>query len=359
MSHGDDIDARFAELMEQFDQGDRRRMQAAATKAASKASRQRHPSVRGHRRRRAWLAVWSVVAIVTVAGVMVTLQPDWLGAASLEATGPVPEETAPVRMGPPSDGEGAAEGTAEGTVEASATPTVAQTPAGPFAGSPAEQYADGEAGLVLPKAKAMGGLSKKQVAAGIDRVRELLAAAHLDRPTLMGGKPKAFMKLLDPAQRAWFTEHLDRRKGDQARRWVTSFAPKTAELVTDVIKVHGKSSLAAFKDQAGRRGVKIKTNFLFVYAIQRPGQPHTSTRLIAHDIGEVLLYANDVRWLRLWNNGGVTGARCDAKDGFVHPAYVDSVPDEEQRKGRDKPRIDPYDLDRERHPGECRKASRV
>lgn len=351
MSHGDDIDARFAELMEQFDEGDRRRMRAAATKAATKAARQRHPSVRGHRRRRAWLAVWSVAAIVTVAGVMVTLQPDWLGAASLEAAGPVPEETAPVRMGPPSDGEGAA----ESTVEASATPTVAQTPAGPFAGSPAEQYADGKAGLVLPKAKAVGGVSKTRVAEGLKRVRAMLAASHLDRPTLMGGKPKALMKLLDDSDRRWFASRLDKREKDEAntREWVTSFAPKTAELVTDVIKVHGKSSLGTFKDRNGRRGAKVKVNFLFVYAIQRPGQPQTTRRIVAHNVGEVWLYPDGVHWVRSWNGGGVSGARCDVGDGFVHPFYDDSAPDEEARKVKDKEPVDPYALDEDDREG-CR-----
>ncbi|MFC7107203.1 hypothetical protein ACFQQB_46420 [Nonomuraea rubra] len=50
----------------------------------------------------------------------------------------------------------------------------------------------------MPEAKAIGGLSKEDVAEGIARTRDLLAAAHLDRETLMGGEPKAFMKLLPP-----------------------------------------------------------------------------------------------------------------------------------------------------------------
>ncbi|WP_181608205.1 hypothetical protein [Nonomuraea soli] len=345
-------------MMEQFDEGERRRMRAAASKGAAKAARQRHPSVRGHRRRRAWLAAWSVVAVVSVAGVMVTLQPEWLGSASLEATGPIPEETAPVRMGPPSDAEGTAEstaaGAAESTVEASATPTAAQTPAGPFAGSPAEQYADGQAGLAMPKAKAMGGVSKAQVAAGLKRVRAMLAASHLDRATLMGGKPKALMKLLDPSDRRWFTSHLDKQKDESdTREWVTSFAPKTAELVTDVIKVHGRSSLGAFEDRNGRRGAKVKVNFLFVYAIQRPGQPRTARRIVAHNVGEVWLYPNGVHWVRSWNGGGVSGARCDVGDGFVHPYYDDSAPDQEALKVKDRELVDPYALDEDDRDG-CR-----
>ncbi|WP_431892932.1 hypothetical protein [Nonomuraea sp. bgisy101] len=219
---------------------------------------------------------------------------------------------------------------------------------GPFEDSRAENYANGAAGLVMPPAKAMYGLSKKDVAAALKRVKQLMIASHLDRTTVLGGRPKAFIDLLVPEERAWFRKNLDRKSGFTAkddfntRAWVHSFAPKTAELATDVVKVNGETTLARHPD-----GMKVTVNYLFVYAIQRPGQPRTRHRVVAHHLGEVHVSKQGgelVAWVYDWNTGSVTPARCDIDDGFTHPIYPDSPHDEVAAKATEQAG-DPYRLD--------------
>nr|BFE88578.1 hypothetical protein GCM10020093_111790 [Planobispora longispora] len=182
----------------------------------------------------------------------------------------------------------------------------------------------------MPEAKATGGLSEKDVATALKRTRELLKASNLDRRVLFEAGHKPFSRLLHPQIREWFLKNLDRRKpredGFNTRYWLTSFAPETAEPVTDVIKVHGRTKLSPFKSR-GRTGVRIKVNYLFVYAVQRPGQPHTAMRVVAHNVGEIEVHRENgelVIWVRNWNSEGTAGARCDVGDGFVHPSYEDS-----------------------------------
>ncbi|MFI6511447.1 hypothetical protein ACIBCT_27890 [Streptosporangium sp. NPDC050855] len=205
-------------------------------------------------------------------------------------------------------------------------------------------------GLVMPPARAMGGFSRKQVAAAVRRARNLLAAAHLNRKVLLGGRPEGLIRLLDPEQRKPFVEGLAHpgTKGDfRSQDWVTSLAPGSAELVGDTFKVHGKSRLSVFREN-GLRGVRIKVNYLFVYAIRRPGRPETLTRLVAHNVGALDLWKEEGRlhfWVTEWNGGGVAPARCDIDDGFVHPFYPDSAPD--AKLDHNARSVDPYSLEEE------------
>ncbi|MFF4191860.1 hypothetical protein [Nonomuraea sp. NPDC001831] len=334
MPHGDDLDARFNEVIAQFDEGERRRMRSSAAKGAKEGvTRQRAPrpprrdrlsaghvpAERGSRRLgRMSVALIALCAIVGAAGVVVTYRPDLLGAnPGLEAL-PVP-----------------------------ANPVAADDP---FAGSPAEHYADGAAGLVMPAAKALGGLSKADVAKGLERTRALLAAALLDRETLLGGRPKAFAGLLDADQREEFSKELGGKKYD-SRRMVISFAPGSAELATDVVKINGTARLGTFRED-GLHGVKVEVNYLAVYAVRRPGAPATTMRLVSQLNGEVQLYRSDGK-PALYAKWGMssTPADCDADDGFVHPVYEDDPPGSVAPTG---PATDPYHLDdRPVHDGGC------
>ncbi|MEU7836478.1 hypothetical protein [Nonomuraea sp. NPDC049129] len=334
MPNGDDLDARFNELVAQIDEDERRRMRAAASRGA-RAPRS-DKATRPRRAGRGLLAAGLVAAVIGGATVIVAARPDLL-TPQVGSPGPVPEETQPVMAAPEAAG-----------VE---TATPEPTAADPFAGSPAEKYAEGAAGFVLPKAKALGGLSKKDVAKALDRTRKLMTAAFLDRKTLMGGKPKAFMKLLDREQRVWFQKYLDlkkRAKDDfDSRGWVTSFAPKTAQLSTDVIKVKGRTTVAKAR-KYGRSGAEVKLNYLVVYAVNRPGQPTTTIRLVTHRVGSVFVYREAgelVLWLKDWSKTS-TPVRCDVGDFFIHPAYDDSAPDAVKPSG---PPSNPYDLDDDKH----------
>ncbi|TDD32561.1 hypothetical protein E1286_43480 [Nonomuraea terrae] len=348
MPHGDDLDTRFNELVSQIDKEEQRRMRAAARRAAKTGrpggGTDRLPGYLPEpepapRSRRGWLMVAAVAALIVAGAVVVTYRPDVLAPLRSAASGAVPEETMPVVAAPldqlvmgPADGSGT-------------------DLADPFAGSPAEKYAEGIDGFAMPEAKALGGLPEKDVAKGLRRTRELLAAAYLDKKTLLGGAPDAFARLLDRGQRDWFREELDDPE-ETTRTLVNSFAPKTAELTTDVIKVKGRTTLTTFKEK-GLRGVKAKFNYLVVYAVQRPGRPATAMRLVTHLTGTVQIYHEAGRlvvWVSSWD-GSATPARCDVEDGFIHPYYDDSPPDKVPATGAPE---DPYDLEDEpRHDDGC------
>ncbi|MFI6597017.1 hypothetical protein ACIBHX_12220 [Nonomuraea sp. NPDC050536] len=311
MPHGDDLDARFNELVSQIDADEQRKMRASAAKGAKAPQRARRP----RRARRGLLAAAAVTAVIAAAGLVLTYRPDLLTPSPVSpvrqaASIPPPEETQPVVEAPQK--------------------------VGPFTDSKAEHFADGMAGFQLPKAKALAGLSKAEVRAGLDRVGKLFQAAYLDRETLMGAKPESYLKLLDPDERSWYRK--------KPRMWVNSFAPKTAELATNVIKVHGTTTLSTKKDQ-GRTVIVVKTNYLVVYAIRRPGQPDTTMRLVTHPKGVAEIYREEGHVVVWVTDGGAsaTPARCDVHDYFIHPMYEDSEPDAVQPSG---PPRDPYELDK-------------
>ncbi|WP_344214543.1 hypothetical protein [Nonomuraea bangladeshensis] len=327
MPHGDDLDRRFEELVGQIDDAERRRMRAEATRAAKEARNRRPP--RQERGRRAGLsrsesfgpparpwrwgrALVVLSAVVAAVGLVVTFRPDLLAPSGA-------------------------------LLEEAVAPVVDAVSADPFAGSPAAGYADGIAGFVLPEARAMGGLSRKDVAKGLERVRELLAAAYLDRRTLEGGDPDAFVAALDRDQRETFS--LDPDADTIGREAVNSFAPGTAELATDVVKVRGEITLGTFDDD-GRRGVEVKLNHLVVYAVQRPGLPRSVIRVVTHPTGQVLLYREGgrlVAWVTGWA-ASATPASCDTDDGYIHPVYDDSPTGTVAPTGVPS---DPYVLDEE------------
>lgn len=353
MPHGDDLDARFNELVAQIDEEQQRRMRAAAVKGAKEQRRTdrtaRRESRSAHlsgesggyggygpepRRRigRAWIAMAVVTSLIASAGVIVVFRPDLLTPGVVVDEPPVPIDEPDVEpAGNPADE--ATEEPAEGAGE---------EPASPFAGSPAEKYAEGAAGFAMPEAKALGGLSEKDVAKGLKRTRELLTAAFLDRKTLLGGKPSAFTKLLDAEQRDWFSEYAKKHK-KKAAPFVIQFAKGTAEFATDVIKVHGRVKLGTFRD-SGRRGVEVKLNHLVVYAVHRPGRPDTTIRVVAHPTGKVWLYREEGRlvvWPLSWGASS-TPASCDTRDEFIHPVFEDSPRGTVAPTGAP---IDPYELE--------------
>ncbi|MEU7746953.1 hypothetical protein [Nonomuraea sp. NPDC049158] len=348
MPNGDDLDARFNELVAQIDEEERRRMRAAASRGA-RAPRS-DKATRPRRAGRGLLAAGLVAAVIGGATVIVAARPDLL-TPQAGSTGPVPEETQPVMAAPEATGAETAAPEPEPTgTEAAALGE--ETATDPFAGSPAEKYAEGAAGFVMPKAKSLGRLSKKEVAKALDRTRDLLAAAYLDRKTLVGGKPKAFIERLDARQRGWYRDQLDVKQTKKprfdGRYWVNSFAPKTAELATGVIKVRGGSTVKKLA-KYGREGAEVKVKYLVVYAVQRPGQPGTVLRFVSRVEGQVLVYRESgrlVTWVRNWGRQTGTPGRCDVKDAFIHPAYRDSAPDKTSVRATDPP-TDPYDLDRD------------
>jgi hypothetical protein len=225
----------------------------------------------------------------------------------------------------------------------------APTLAAPFLGTPAQSYADGSAGIIVPPGQPVGGFSAAQVTAAYRTTKRLLVAASLNAPTLAGGAPDAFANLLMKEQRAQFVGGLDKigrnAHGVQrsTRAWITSFAPGTTQLDGNVIKVHG-SMQATTTEEDGFHVLRIQVNYLFVYAVMQPGQPSSLMRVVVHDIGDVNFAAFDDPGgplEPLWQMGNaIAGVRCDVADGFVHPEYTSGPPDKVKPTGAP---VNPYD----------------
>ncbi|HTU73213.1 MAG TPA: hypothetical protein VMG38_06810 [Trebonia sp.] len=228
-------------------------------------------------------------------------------------------------------------------------PSLSGPPADPFAGTPAQAWADGAAGIVVPKATAAGPFSASQVALAYQTVRKLLIAQNLDHTTLLGGSPTAFANLLVPSQRSQFVAGLDKTglksgRVQSTRAWLASFAPGTAALIGGVIKVHGTMSARASTED-GNPVLDIDVNYRIVYPVEPPRAPQDWMRIVGQDIGSIE-FGN-------WQGGGgafepwvltnlaEAGNRCDASDGFIHPDYPTSTPDKIQPSG---PTVNPYDL---------------
>lgn len=227
----------------------------------------------------------------------------------------------------------------------SGSPKPPHSGSGPFAGSPAEQFADGANGIMLPPVHAPTGYSTAQVSLAYDTTKNLLEAANLDPQTLEGRDPLAFEKLLIPVQYRYVLGNLDRAGvapnggAESTRAWVTSFALGRTMLLDSVIKVHGSMSVQTATDLR-RPVLRIHTDYLFVYAVRSLTPPTTWTRVAVRVIADV----DFAQWisrgdpLQPWwlpvGRAVTTGARCDASDGFILP----SLP------GQARPLANPYKL---------------
>ncbi|MFI6497217.1 hypothetical protein [Nonomuraea typhae] len=319
----DDLDARFQELVSQIPEDEQRQMREAAAKAA----RQARPAPRrarrsggsagswgssghgGGRRRRGWLAVVVAFAVLVSAGSVLAFRPDFLSPAVPDGLPSIEDPLLSADPQIPSDPQLSEDPQIPSDPQLSEDPRPSDDPrpADPFAGSPEAGFADGAAGFVMPAAEALGGLPEKDVATGLERVRELMIAAYLDPTAIMGGPATRLRGLLEPGQR------------EKADALVTAFAPGTAELATDVIKVDGTAGISPHKDG----GVRVTVRYRVVYAVQPVGRPQQVVRLTVrphgtfrlHERGRVLV--EDLR-------ADATPARCDTGDRFIHPVYPGS-----------------------------------
>jgi hypothetical protein len=276
-----------------------------------------------------------------------------------------------LRSGPGGTQSGRGGATSTGTpsaTSASTTPTLTPSPpaaAGgpppvdPFANTLAENWADGAAGIVIPAAHPVGDYTAAQVGDAYQITRKLLIAAHLDPRTLLGGAPTAFADLLTRQQRTQFLAGLNRTGVDtqgnevSTRTMVTSFAPGTAQLIGSVIKVHGTMSARAAIDQR-QKVLAVDVDYRFVYPVEPPGAPTDWRRVVGEISGSVEFgdWARASTPFQPWVlfNDGSAGARCGTNDGYVHPEYPNSPPQQVQPSG---PAINAYSLATQPAPGTC------
>jgi hypothetical protein len=232
-----------------------------------------------------------------------------------------------------SDGSAPVADTALGSILGTIAPgdLFAGASADPFLGTPANDWADGAAGIVAPPAEPVGGFTAAQVAAAYATTGELVATASLDRQTLLGGQPAAFERLLTARQRATFTAGLGAHgvgkdgRPLSTRSWVASFAPGTAQLDGDVIKVSGTMN-AVVVTESGRQVLRVEVNYSFAYAVEPPHNTTDWSRIVTRQYGSV----DFARWddphgaLEPWDKTVVdplSGVACGPADGYIHPAY--------------------------------------
>lgn len=316
--------------LEKKDQKEERKQQKAARKAQAAAW--------GRRSRGRGVAVAAWVGALAVLGGSLWFAGTRLGLASLTGTGG-PNDTQVVTNGavPP--------------VSPVSPASASGPPADPFTGTPANDWADGAAGIVIPKAKPVGGYSAAQVEEAYQTTRKLLIAAALDKQTLLGGAPTAFASLLTRQNRTQFISDLNKVGLDKTgetistRSEVVSFAPGTTKLIGSVIKVRGTMSAQAKTDASGYRNLDVNVDYLFTYPVEPPRAPEDWMRIVAHFEGDVTFgdWAGAATSFEPWWDAGpsVAGARCGTPDGYAHPDYPNGPADKVQPSG---PAINPYSL---------------
>ena len=288
---------------------------------------------RARRRRRAWAVLGLPLAIaVAVVAMKPSLIPgDPFGGTaesdSAAATPLAPETTAPTAAPSAADPE---------------TPTLDR----PFAGSPALNWADGAAGIVLPQAKAVGVFSKSQVQLALKQAEKLLVEANLNPKTTAGARPTAALAVLDPKQPGMIadlnTSLSTPSKAHDPLMMFSRFDPKGVRLVGDVVKTRGRIT---FKE-GEHSGALIHADYTFVYPVVRTDGSTEVTRTIVRRVLDLQLLdparyqVTSGRLSVVSYDADFGNSACEVYDGFFHPGFPSAEPTGAAPSG---PTTDPYD----------------
>src|SRR5690606_28682607 len=153
--------------------------------------------------------------------------------------------------------------------ESTAAPTSTSTPTGtpvesPFAGTPAEDFAEGADGIVLPAAEPVGEFSAQEVAEALEQVRRALIAARLDETMLIDHDPDEFLSLLAPDQQEAIGDAIE---SGEFGPFPSRVAPE-AELVSAAPRVSGSMTYEATTAERGIAVLEVSTRFVWVYAFR-------------------------------------------------------------------------------------------
>ncbi|MDI5967233.1 hypothetical protein [Streptantibioticus silvisoli] len=213
----------------------------------------------------------------------------------------------------------------------SGTPTApdaaAPTAAHPFAGSPAVNWADGAAGIVPPAARAVGGLSRAQVAAALADTKRYIVATELDPATLRGAWPAAAERLMAPAS-GWSdavrTDIARPRAGHNPLSYLTRYQPSRIAPAGPTVKVKGTMTFAG----AARGSVEVRTDYTFVHPfVQAHGGDGQVSRSIVRQVLVMRVYparlSGDAPG-KLWLQNTFAddfNTSCGVGDGYLHPGF--------------------------------------
>ncbi|MBT2467585.1 hypothetical protein J7E97_06825 [Streptomyces sp. ISL-66] len=218
----------------------------------------------------------------------------------------------------------------------------------PFKGSPALRWADGAAGIEIPPAEAVGGMSKEKVADALEKAKHFLVAANLDPATLRGERPGAALALLDPKLGEYKTNleaALERPSAENdPLDHFSRYDPAELTPVGEVVKVRGRMWVEA-GDRAGKANVKTDYTFVYPFVKAKAGAEQVERTVLRREI--TFSIADPRRWEAtagtLWieeNHSNIGNSACDAADGFLHPQFDDDAPAGPTPSGTP---VDPYD----------------
>ncbi|HEY0453015.1 hypothetical protein [Actinophytocola sp.] len=215
------------------------------------------------------------------------------------------------------------------TAAATATAPVLLDKTHPFESTPAQDWADGAAGIATPPPEAVGGFSAEQVAAATAQVRDVLVASRLDRRMVVDHDPSAYLNKLAPDAREQLRPLFSGGREPEVQSLVSLVSAGLALLPAQA-KVDGEMKVTA----GGSGELVVHTNYVFVYAFE----PQGPTRLV--DAMEMLVVVRaDVdyvlrsgdRWTAssqgLWYGdamGYAYSIGCDAyRKGYLAPASTE------------------------------------
>ncbi|GAA5160918.1 hypothetical protein GCM10023321_44380 [Pseudonocardia eucalypti] len=134
----------------------------------------------------------------------------------------------------------------------------------PFQATPAEFFAVGAEGIVLPEARAVDGWSTREVADALDKVKRALAASYLDPQLLKSHDPAAVLGLLAPDS----VETVRTRLEEGGYGTALIRVGRDASLA-GTPRVSGKLTYRQV-DWNGRPALDVTSNYVFAYAFDQP-----------------------------------------------------------------------------------------
>jgi hypothetical protein len=142
----------------------------------------------------------------------------------------------------------------------------------PFVSTPAAGWADGEAGIAPPAAVPVGSHTAEQVAAGYERVRQVLVTARLDPAVIEGHDYERYLALLAPNARAQVAPDLAGPSSDGYQR--------ATRIADGALLVH--------------------TNYVFAYAFDPadPDEVHEPMDIVTVDRFDADYTVTDDQWAK-------------------------------------------------------------
>lgn len=289
-------------------------------------------------RRRRGLGILGV--LLSVAALLVLLNPgaalSWLRGdrADSSGQGPLPLETARPTA-PPSERPSLG------------MPTVDA----PFAGSPAERYAQGAAGIVPPAAKAVGWMTSEQVAASLQQAKAFLVSANIDPATLRGARPGAALALVDPRQTDIHSLYARAFKNPDKKhdpRWLASrFDPSEVRIVANAVRTRGRMTF----EEGENRALAVHADYTFVYPLTKAdgGSREVARtivrRVIDFEVPDPARYrVTKGKLYIIGYNQELSNSACFVDDGFLHPHFSSDATAGARGTGT---AVDPYDRSRD------------